>query len=205
MIIAYSEASIHSTVLQDVILHLVLRYSIKQVVKSCKSLSIFAGTSACPNGHFYCQNRGYLPKLLNSSAVDDGICGERKSHLQCPSFLFCPALPCPALRRLYKSKGAQEKRESRMLSLTALLRISQLFWMESPRQPIPFWEMQQSLQTAVMDRTRFLGSALGLAMRQALSTELLWKPSLLEWSWAWRQRRDMFQKLSPRRRNGRKK
>ena len=34
-----------------------------------------AGTSACAAGSFYCQNRGYEPLKLNSSMVDDGICG----------------------------------------------------------------------------------------------------------------------------------
>lgn len=39
-----------------------------------------AGTSACPNGVFFCRNRGHEPKLLATSFVDDGICG--KLHQQ---------------------------------------------------------------------------------------------------------------------------
>lgn len=35
------------------------------------------GTSACPNGHFYCANKFFLPLLLNASMVDDGVCGAR--------------------------------------------------------------------------------------------------------------------------------
>ena len=34
-----------------------------------------AGTSACPDGKFYCRNRGHVPLMLKSSFVDDGICG----------------------------------------------------------------------------------------------------------------------------------
>ncbi|KAG0607835.1 hypothetical protein M758_8G058600 [Ceratodon purpureus] len=32
------------------------------------------GTSACPNGKFYCQNIGSAPKLVYASRVNDGIC-----------------------------------------------------------------------------------------------------------------------------------
>ena len=35
-----------------------------------------AGTSACALGSFFCRNRGHTPKRLNSSMVDDSICGE---------------------------------------------------------------------------------------------------------------------------------
>lgn len=35
-----------------------------------------AGTSACPNGLFYCENKFFLPLRLNASMVDDGVCGE---------------------------------------------------------------------------------------------------------------------------------
>ncbi|XP_074279897.1 glucosidase 2 subunit beta [Silene latifolia] len=32
------------------------------------------GTSACPNGRFYCRNAGHMPLVLFSSRVNDGIC-----------------------------------------------------------------------------------------------------------------------------------
>lgn len=39
-------------------------------------LFMAAGTSACPNGKFYCPNAGHVPLLLFSSRVNDGICGK---------------------------------------------------------------------------------------------------------------------------------
>lgn len=33
------------------------------------------GTSACPNGSFYCNNVGHKSMFIPSSQVNDGICG----------------------------------------------------------------------------------------------------------------------------------
>ena len=48
-----------------------------------------AGTSACPNGHFFCANKFYLPLLLNASMVDDGVCGAHHP--------FCTSAPAVQL------------------------------------------------------------------------------------------------------------
>ncbi|CAI9108200.1 OLC1v1007751C1 [Oldenlandia corymbosa var. corymbosa] len=40
----------------------------------CVDASDEPGTSACPNGKFYCRNPGHIPVYLHSSRVNDGIC-----------------------------------------------------------------------------------------------------------------------------------
>lgn len=49
------------------------------------------GTSACPNGKFYCKNKGHTPLLIFSSRVNDGICDccdgsdEYDGRTKCPN------------------------------------------------------------------------------------------------------------------------
>ncbi len=33
------------------------------------------GTSACPNGRFFCENKGHIGILIPSHFVGDGVCG----------------------------------------------------------------------------------------------------------------------------------
>ncbi|KAJ0979125.1 hypothetical protein J5N97_014599 [Dioscorea zingiberensis] len=49
------------------------------------------GTSACPEGKFYCRNEGHIPLTIFSSRVNDGICDccdgsdEYQSGIKCPN------------------------------------------------------------------------------------------------------------------------
>ena len=43
-----------------------------------------AGTAACPNGVFYCRNRGHEAKIMSTSFVDDGVCGALSCGWQQP-------------------------------------------------------------------------------------------------------------------------
>ncbi|KAL8170892.1 hypothetical protein V2J09_022696 [Rumex salicifolius] len=57
----------------------------------CPDGSDEPGTSACPNGKFYCLNAGHIPLVLFSSRVNDGICDccdgsdEYDGKLKCPN------------------------------------------------------------------------------------------------------------------------
>lgn len=57
--------------------------------------TVFAGTSACSNGRFYCRNRGHQPLIINASFVDDGICGMLLVQCCCLTFTVTDAMqPC---------------------------------------------------------------------------------------------------------------
>lgn len=57
----------------------------------CPDGSDEPGTSACPNGKFYCKNKGHAPLVLFSSRVNDGICDccdgsdEYDNKVKCPN------------------------------------------------------------------------------------------------------------------------
>lgn len=57
----------------------------------CPDGSDEPGTSACPNGRFYCRNAGHMPLILFSSRVNDGICDccdgsdEYDGTVKCPN------------------------------------------------------------------------------------------------------------------------
>ncbi|KAJ8427543.1 hypothetical protein Cgig2_019962 [Carnegiea gigantea] len=57
----------------------------------CPDGSDEPGTSACPNGSFYCKNAGHMPLILFSSRVNDGICDccdgsdEYDGKIKCPN------------------------------------------------------------------------------------------------------------------------
>lgn len=57
----------------------------------CPDGSDEPGTSACPNGKFYCLNAGHIPRILFSSRVNDGICDccdgsdEHDGKVKCPN------------------------------------------------------------------------------------------------------------------------
>ncbi|GAV76388.1 PRKCSH-like domain-containing protein/PRKCSH_1 domain-containing protein [Cephalotus follicularis] len=57
----------------------------------CPDATDEPGTSACPNGKFYCRNAGHTPLVIFSSRVNDGICDccdgsdEYDGNVKCPN------------------------------------------------------------------------------------------------------------------------
>ncbi|CAM9018025.1 unnamed protein product [Wickerhamomyces anomalus] len=60
----------------------------------CPDGSDEPGTSACPNGKFYCENKGHVPGYIKSFKVNDGVCDyseccdgsdEWNTPIDCPS------------------------------------------------------------------------------------------------------------------------
>ena len=41
----------------------------------CEDGSDEPGTSACSQGRFYCENKGFFPSYIRRSRVNDGVCG----------------------------------------------------------------------------------------------------------------------------------
>ncbi|XP_073140340.1 glucosidase 2 subunit beta isoform X2 [Henckelia pumila] len=67
----------------------------------CADGSDEPGTSACPNGKFFCKNTGHAPLFLYSSRVNDGIC-EHKERID----------EAEEKERLQKEKEEKERRKA---------------------------------------------------------------------------------------------
>ncbi|GMR63029.1 hypothetical protein PMAYCL1PPCAC_33224, partial [Pristionchus mayeri] len=72
----------------------------------CPDGSDEPGTSACPNGHFYCENRLHTPQLLISSRVNDGICDCCDGSDEYDSGVTCPNT-CEELGRSHREEHAR--------------------------------------------------------------------------------------------------
>uniref|UniRef100_A0A0N4ZNG2 Glucosidase 2 subunit beta n=1 Tax=Parastrongyloides trichosuri TaxID=131310 RepID=A0A0N4ZNG2_PARTI len=86
----------------------------------CNDGSDEPGTSACPNGKFYCPNIGYASKIIPSSNVNDNICDccdgsdEWDSQVTCPN--ICESLGAEAKEKAIKKlevikEGWEKKQE----------------------------------------------------------------------------------------------
>ncbi|XP_028405405.1 glucosidase 2 subunit beta-like [Dendronephthya gigantea] len=74
----------------------------------CADGSDEPGTSACPNGRFFCENNGYLADLLPSSRVNDGICDCCDGSDEYSATGMCQN-NCLELGREYREQKQKEK------------------------------------------------------------------------------------------------
>lgn len=74
----------------------------------CLDASDEPGTSACPHGHFFCSNEGYIQKLIPSAWVNDGQCDccdasdEYSSNASCEN-------TCGVLGKIYREEQERHR------------------------------------------------------------------------------------------------
>uniref|UniRef100_A0AAQ4Q8I5 Glucosidase 2 subunit beta n=1 Tax=Gasterosteus aculeatus aculeatus TaxID=481459 RepID=A0AAQ4Q8I5_GASAC len=119
----------------------------------CEDGSDEPGTSACPQGRFYCTNLGFRPHYIPSSRVNDGICDccdasdEYNSHAHCQNACW--------------NLGQRERAyvEGQMRTLDEGLQLKQqlieegvLLWREKQAQLRELQQVAEDLQTKLEER-----------------------------------------------------
>ncbi|KAI9248905.1 glucosidase II beta subunit-like-domain-containing protein [Sporodiniella umbellata] len=74
----------------------------------CPDGSDEPGTSACPNGRFYCKNEGHIPSYIKSSSVRDNVCDEECCDGTDEDDGICPNR-CQIVGETYRKEKAAEK------------------------------------------------------------------------------------------------
>ncbi|XP_046904755.1 LOW QUALITY PROTEIN: glucosidase 2 subunit beta-like [Hypomesus transpacificus] len=138
----------------------------------CADGSDEPGTSACPNGRFYCANLGFRPHYIPSSRVNDGICDccdasdEYNSHTRCQN----------SCRNLGRRERAEV--EGQMRTLDEGLRLKQqhieegvTVWREKQAQLRDLQRLSEDLQTKLEEHRRSRGEAERLTRQERKAPE----------------------------------
>lgn len=78
------------------------------------------GTSACPNGMFYCKNAGYAGATIRSSRVNDGLCEPECCDGSDEAPGVCPDT-CKEAGEEYRRKTEEETKLRKTVRVQALL------------------------------------------------------------------------------------
>ncbi|KAG1451956.1 hypothetical protein G6F46_006000 [Rhizopus delemar] len=103
----------------------------------CPDGSDEPGTSACPNGYFYCENKGHIPAYIKSSAVNDGVCdeaccdGSDEESGQCPN-------RCQEVGEAYR-KNQEIKQRSTEAGLKKKYQ-----WIEEAKAQVTVWQEEKA-------------------------------------------------------------
>ncbi|KAI7895203.1 glucosidase II beta subunit-like-domain-containing protein [Mucor mucedo] len=96
------------------------------------------GTSACPNGLFYCANVGHIPSTIKSYAVNDGVCDEAccDGSDENGGLITCPDR-CKAVGEAYR-RDQSSLQQSTLAGLAAKEKL-----IEEAENQVTLWEEQQ--------------------------------------------------------------
>lgn len=116
----------------------------------CKDGSDEPGTSACPQGSFYCPNRLYKPLVIPSSRVNDGICDCCDGSDEWRGVVLCSNI-CSELGKVLREEAAKDM-EMKRAGWTKRLEYSTTGRKENEDRKLKLEELKQKKDSLQKDR-----------------------------------------------------